>query len=663
MSQVVEVEPRAQEYKAGIKWEFRMLVKREDVILATDDIASRKAWIDALTSIMGKVSMASHTELQSRITAADQRNRDLASTLESVQLENHALHHQLQDLEKSQDSLEAQCEILERELALWRAKAAQLEAQREEDEATIEKLQCQRDHDQARIRELENELKAQKEYRTTEEQERSVPTSSATSLDVSETVRDVKHSLRALSEQLRSSTESQPLVQNYIVDIKNGVQKLSESLEAARKGWEDLQTDIVRFLETESEERSQKPVSDQLSSLRRGLLGDEDDGVPVAEKLGMIMRLLQEQDAKLESWMGKSSTGDLVEKLTEWLEQKLAATTRESTNEIKAAQEEHVKVLVQLLENVIERMEANRVPREVAGLAQVVERLAETEQKLSQLRTSNTKDVREASEDHADEVRELVESTRVFMERTLRVLDRFGGSHTGMEDTVRRAVKSAFNSQMQDNKKDDEEKKLKRYEENAREYIDKSMSGMREHLEEYTGVMYRMIEDLVLRAVEHLEQKAFAHGGGRSSSQEEEEEKQLKKQTSYLIELHSQLSSAKQVLEADIERLQNEKSELEKQVSGLRNSRREMESEIEERKLDLQAIKVEYDTVKRVQQEKAAAALAKELEPLVSQIAKLKRFADDSLSPSCSSSSSSYIDLGRGGAQVVEPPQVKEIGT
>ncbi|RUP49305.1 hypothetical protein BC936DRAFT_142824 [Jimgerdemannia flammicorona] len=160
MSSCVEIEPKQQDYKPNSRWEFRMLVKREDVVLATDDAVDRKAWIDALASIMGKVSAASHAELQSRAAQTQARNRNLergrseleaecvslrrrvveaeeglargqeeaARRLEAAQRDFAGREKRLiRDLEDAQRSHATRAELLEREVSIWRGKAQEAE--------------------------------------------------------------------------------------------------------------------------------------------------------------------------------------------------------------------------------------------------------------------------------------------------------------------------------------------------------------------------------------------------------------------------------------------------------------------------------------------------------------------------------------------------------
>ncbi|KAI8148666.1 hypothetical protein BJV82DRAFT_592896 [Fennellomyces sp. T-0311] len=796
MSEVVEVEPRAQEYRPGIKWELRILVKREDVYLATDDIATRKAWIDALTSIMGKVSMATHSELQSRVMSADQANRELQSTVDSLQTDNQQLReqvnalqkvtHQLQDqhdvrekelagdLDDMQQAMETRCELLEGELSVWRAKANGLEKElsqtrkaHEEEISNRQKAheeeikQYKKTYDDAmaqhkmevaewRARVEVHEKHGERAYyhqakRSTRDRRRRRRREDDTSssedddheLSIKETIADVRLNLQALREQIKS--ESGPLVQNHIIDIKAGVKKLDDTLDEARKGWTDLQIDIMRFFEEgNNKDGSVEKLNEQIQELRQELNGEHDGekdegdkpdkNITFASKFDVMMQMvemvqlsqnrlmacyleqaedeskgvhidkvrmeavqlmleeLQEKLSKNGSANNNSSNIDefrdaiakqlevlttgqrdqsteLLAKLDEYMashHKSVLEAMQKSTDEIQTrGREDHDKnlqVLGQLLQHVISQIEASSIPDLPSlseQLEQTVERLNTVAdrlptQKVSQSQTDGTgqeavglRNVHsttiEEQQRTLEEIHNLIGSTQSFIERTLRVLDRY--DNTGVEEAVRRAVKNAFHWEQQNRTDDKDEKLIKRYEENARGHFDKSMSGMRKHLEEYTGEMYRMIEDLVLRAVEHLEQ-----GGKYNDDTPENGDNRgeaMARKTDYLIELHTKLSSAKEKLEDEIERLQEEKQGLDSDVSGLKKTRTELEKELQEKRMALHATKVEHETLL---QNNATTALARELEPLVHQIARLKQLA--SFHAEDDTSSGGYVDLG-----------------
>ncbi|KAI9497013.1 hypothetical protein BDB00DRAFT_806407 [Zychaea mexicana] len=858
MSEAVEVEPRAQEYRAGIKWEFRILVKRDDVILATDDIATRKAWIDALTSIMGKVSMATHTELQSRIVSADQVNRELQSAVDSLQSENDQLHNQISalqrdahrrqgehsvrekemanDLDDMQQAMDTRCELLEGELNVWRTKANGLEkelqrAKKSHEEDMEEQQKMYTDaiaqHKmevaewRARVEVLEKQGKQHQQQQQQQQQHayyhhqsKRKPstrssnhrrrrrrdddyTSSSSDNDeedknnqessIKNTVAQVRYNLHALREEIKS--ESGPLVQSHIVEIKAGVNKLNDALGEARKGWTDLQIDMMRFFEDNNKSQHDgnadavEKLNAQVMALRHELSGDDDDNeqelsdfkdndsnsnkkITFAGKFDVMMQMVemvqlsqnrlmtcyleqaedenkavhidkarmeavqsmleelqdklmttnnkesddssstesqkQLRDAiamQLESIMQgqQSQSTEILTKLDEYMtnhQQTIIEAVEKSTDEMQTrGQEEHdknLKVLGQLLQHVITQIEASSIPDLPAlsdQLEQTVERLSVMADRLykkpipratdnnaesgedekstalhngapSTSRNNSSSSNQQEQQQTLQEIQELVMGTQSFIERTLRVLDRY--DNTGMEETVRRAVKSAFNSHLdvhweQQKKSDDKDEKLmKRYEENARTHFDKSMSSMREHLEEYTGVMYRMIEDLVLRAVEHLEQQGGVSNRDNSdkasgaTTEQHNRAAATAQETDYLIELHTKLSTTKDKLEAEIERLQEELQSLEVQVGGLKKTRKELDKELEEKRMALHAVKVEHETLLQNNLiEPATAALTRELEPLVHQITRLKQLASfHAAEDDASSSSGGYVDLG-----------------
>lgn len=671
MSEAVEVEPRAQEYRAGIKWEFRILVKREDVILATDDIASRKAWIDALTSILGKVSMATHSELQSRVTTADQMNRELQASVDNLKAENQQLRDELaavQDRlkeeleamydknearEKELDEMDTQYELLRRELSIWRNKTNMLESQLTKKEQ--ECLDTQKEMEEWRKKATELEQAAQEEQDDTR--------------TVKDTIKDVKFSLNSLRDAIKMHSDSQPLVQGHIMDMKSGITKLSDILQEAKSGWTELQAEMTQFMETSKERqtataalqennaqesnntttsssRIDEKLNDMLQMMemlqlsqtrlmtttmeyveeeRKGIHIDDTRMEAIQSMIQDIQTMLvnnnsqddgKEEEERQDKFESENRMVEMNEKLEKLLE--LGKLLQESQDQARQENEKGVDVMGQLFNHIIAQLESSSAVSE--QLEQIQERLTsikamqETQQKQRLTNGNNAVRTNDAvadavgniatSSSAAEELEEMMQSTRGLVERTLRILDKFNSSH--MEETVRRAVKTAFNSHWRDvnnnsssNKSNDESnQQLKRYEENAREYFDKSMSNMRDHLEEYTGVMYRMIEDLILRAVEHLDQSS-------SSSHATERKQPLQQQQQ-----------------------QQEHEQLDKQLA--------------EKKMALKALEAEYEAVQRAQK-----SLARDLEPLVHQVAKLKQVLSSDDEVGSENSASSYIDLGR----------------
>ncbi|KAI8381009.1 uncharacterized protein BYT42DRAFT_643883 [Radiomyces spectabilis] len=801
MSEAVEVEPRAQEYKAGVKWELRILVKREDIILATDDLQSRKEWIDALTSIMGKVSIATHTELQTRMYGAEQHNRDLQSTNENLRTENQSLRDQLIALEESiskkeahihdeclareedlvteldhmRQTMDTRCDLLEREMSAWQSKAQELEDIKVDKQDQITSLELEIRKWKARVEELEdmNADFHRKESRSKAESYYNGPSgysryksTSNDSNSITDAVTDMKYNLQSLRDLIKSSGENQPLLQSHVLDIKAGVNKLCESLEEARTGWSDLQADIIKFVEAENEHGTMKDnrqaqaleqLKQDFDDLREELVGGSDtsadegsvgtsegsvddnqesvrseksigkERLSLSSKFDVLTQMVEmlqlsqnrlltmyteKDETENSSEQGMESVASMVKDIQEKIDVMQSSTSEDKEtsmhhqqqelsssledlrsevsmmlmklDELREAKEDSLqsqditesirvymddfkqnqqqgreeyerslKVLGQLFQHVISQIKESSIPDLPAlseQLETTVERLMVAEERLTRmgLKPSNHRDSGIANEDDGqdlmefrnlersksdaidlDDIRTLVVSTRAFMERSLRILDRFGGSNAGMEETVRRAVKSAFNSHLNvdwqepgKNKHDNTEEKLKRYEENAREYIDKSMTGMREHLEEYTGVLYKMIEDLILRAVDHLQSRDTPSNlkDGQAGSDG----------TDRLIELHSKLSGAKQALEMDIERLQEERSTLQSDVDGLKYDSGKLKQELDEKRKQLHELHVEYDRVSKEMQrsrEDTVVNLTRDMEPLIRQIAKLKQMA------------------------------------
>ncbi|KAI7880051.1 hypothetical protein K492DRAFT_207811 [Lichtheimia hyalospora FSU 10163] len=746
MSQVVEVEPRSQEYKPGVKWEFRMLIKRDDVFFAADDLPTRKAWIDALTAIMGKVSMASHSELQSRVADADQVNRELQSrmaesdqanrelqmAMDQLQAENQELEDQITVLQKEaakmrqdhmarhkdmtadmddlQQSMDTRCEMLEREVSIWRNKSAVLEKE----------LQEQQDQHQQETEQLKNEIQ---EWRDKVQQQSSMSLenieSSSSNSSLRETITSVKYNLQALRDHMRS--DNGPLVQSHIIDIKSGVNRLTDLLEDTRRGWGDLQTEVRECLINNKNSNNSSEHENAAAELRRELLGDDDTNddnksMSVSAKLNVMMQmveLLQLSQTKLmESYMehadeetkgvhidkarmesvqamfediqakinnstvttSERDNGDddedeeaLGAKLAQWMED-IKAVNREAHDKHGAQLQELVEHNIQAdhdreqtIAQLLEQMHAEQ-EKTTDKISAMIQQLQRQQQQPNASKKSDT--YQDGSKDNissttAEEVHQLVEGTQDFIERTLLVLDRY--NHSGVEETVRRAVKSAFNSHLganwQENTAKENEEKLKRYEETARTYIDRSMTGMQEHMVEYLGEMYGMIEELVKMAVARLEQQIGSKDGDGALEHMKNGAKRSTfddAATSELVQVYRKLCGTRDVLEAEIERFHQERSELVKEIDDLKSTCAQVRREVEDSKIALQSIKTEYEKVQDDMQRKQHERLACELEPLMQQISKLKQLASYNSSvsgssdedDSVSSPSGGYVDLG-----------------
>ncbi|ORZ15256.1 hypothetical protein BCR42DRAFT_416736 [Absidia repens] len=753
MSEVVEVEPKKQDYRPGIKWELRLLVKRDDVLLATDDVTTRKDWINSLTSIMGKVSLATHSELQSRTVSMEQLNRQLQATNASLEQDNTLLRQELTEAQKRERSLASehtaresglvselehvrqQLEQAEQDLAESRSKADDLEKQKMTWQAKAQDCQEQAHDWRERVAVLEDEkdhlldekdmlvdekeqLLDEKERLLDEKEQQWRMMNAATSYhNVSNSnssssggggggrsggrrnhikqhanasmgsdddggmmvIRDVKYHLESLRDQIKD-----PLLQSHVLDIKSGLLEVEGD-------------DRARLLDT---------FQSEFANMRESSLGDYSQLQSILADLQSSQTTLLETVVKNDSaaiedaikvWQDeqKRHAQNMVEQQQQWLDDmqgkildqvkatknasssgKGEFTMMESTQDPQAHQkyilstlETHLdalkdgqdqsreeydksfKVLGQLFQHVIQQVDDIVVPDVSHHLDELADRMATIDQRLHriQLMKSNSdgggdslaemQNLGHGSMEDED-IRELVIGTRGFMERTLRVLDRFGGSQSGLEETVRRAVKNAFNSHLDVNWNDphQNEEKLKRYEENARGYIDKAMSGMRGHLEDYTGVMYKMIEDLILRAVQHLDNNTS--GGGDDNSKED------KGATSYHQEQQQQR------LVADIERLTKERDDLETLVKQLGKENNQVAVELAKKKTELQSTTSEYERVQRqIQQARhdSLAAMARDLDPLVRQINMLKQSVQggpDGFYSDDSDQSGGYIDLG-----------------
>jgi chromosome segregation ATPase len=714
MSEVVEVEPKKQDYRPGIKWELRLLVKRDDVVLATDDLTTRKDWINSLTSIMGKVSLATHTELQSRTISMEQLNRQLQATTAALEHENNQLRQELAEAQKRvrsqasehaaresgltselehvrlemEQQVAAKTDDLEQQKMTWQAKAQEWQAQAHDWRDQVAGLSEERDgllderdrwmDERADLMDERNRwmddqqqwmmMNSTSHHHHNNNRRRQQPSMNGDDNDV----RDVKYQLQSLRDQLKD-----PLLQTHVLDIKSGVSKLMDTFDDARRGWSDLQTDLVKLLQVEEKDRDRL-----LDAFQTEFLAMRDSSHSSYGKLESLLAELQASHTQLVDSMAKNDDTKALDKAIEmwqqeqrqWMDDmqtKILAqlsvgggnnkksVSLEPTQDPQAHQkfllsvlERHMdglkdgqdrgreeddksfKVLGQLFQHVIQQLDEMAVPDITPSLDELADRLMTLDERLQRIQLYRDGDASSSSLSgdartlDDEDVRELVIGTRGFMERTLRVLDRFGGSQSGLEETVRRAVKNAFNSHFMDIKDPHgNEERLKRYEENARGYIDKAMSGMRGHLEDYTGVMYKMIEDLILRAVQHLD----TNNSNVDTTA-----------TTMTAEQHDRLKT-------EITRLKKERDELERQVKDLGLENNQAAVELAKTKTELQACTAEYERVQRqIQQARqdSLAAVARDLEPLVRQINLLKQATPESFYSDDSEHSGGFVDLG-----------------
>lgn len=811
MSEVLEISPRAQDYKQGIKWEIRMLVKRDDVILATDDMLSRKDWVDSLTSIMGKVSIATQNELTSRIHSSEQMNRDLQGVAEELDGENQKLREQLQtlkdsvakkerffqqellnrenelkesiakkerafqqelqdreeelttEMDRQRQALETKCEIFEREALQWRSKYNELEKKssssssnlRSADHDKMESLEIEVRKWRNRVDELEHQQK-QTEYRNISRNSRSMNSDSFEANDaLKETMSDVKFNLQVLRDQIKNSSEG-PLL-----DIKSSVNKLCDTLDDAKLGWNDLQSDIIKFLETERDDADIKDAKqkhmmellrNEFVDLRQELVGvspeeqdeneaQQDAKLPsLSEKFDILIQMVENvqisQSRLSSSMMDNNSTSssdsgmpstpplsyadkdsDLYKavtlqqkQLSDWiaesremqnstlttiesnmhqsrslpsapsdigrLHEKIAHTIEAAMSEIAKNQQQgqdeqgkNIKIIGNYLQLISNDIQESAIP-DLSALSQqledVVDRLNTTEERLSMLNESSMFSAHHQQEDamsyrnmpppspssaamsdddKLSQLHSFVKNTERFMERSLRILSQYGSNPNGMEETIRRAVKGASKTHseellvIQEQNKDEREvieKKMQRYEENARNYFEKSMEKMHTDLHEFTGVMYEMLERLVLKALEQ------SSSSGATSSFSNEEEQPQQKSIQNVVELYGKLSGLNQVLKTEIARLSQEKEELEATVKSMKKTSKDLEKQIDKQNQQLQSAKSEYERVQRdvqkSRQEGTHDLISQELEPLMHQIAKLRKMAavNDELSENLS---------------------------
>ncbi|KAI9248188.1 hypothetical protein BY458DRAFT_560203 [Sporodiniella umbellata] len=443
MSEVVEIAPRAQDYKPGIKWEIRMLVKREDVILGMDDIVSRKDWVDSLTSIMGKVSMATQNELNARIQTSEQMNRHLQTVVETLEEENRRWADQCERLKEAirtqeQNLAGAIKEALEKQEALFRIDCQTKEAEQrvafDLAQNTL-KNQCAL---------LEREAK---QWRT--------------------------QCLEGDDSHARIPKEPLPAPDDTPLEaLHQDVRQLARSLEEAKTGWKDLEHDILCFLETEKQdavthEAGRKHglslISQDLNSLREDLASEKHTALH--EKLDLLLtRIVPPEPSRLD---------DTVLELIKHQEE----TAQEQTHQIKT-----IGHYLQLITNDIQNSAIPDLPALSQQLEEVLDRLEATEGRLAQAATPLPQPATEQP----------------------------SHPHAQLEDIVRRAVKGASKLQMEQvvalhtqhtQAQQAVDTHLQRYEQNARTYFDRAMEKTHSDLHEFTGVMYEMLERLVLQAL------------------------------------------------------------------------------------------------------------------------------------------------------------------
>jgi hypothetical protein len=713
MSEVLEVSPRAQDFKQGLKWEICMRVNRDDVILATDDNLSRKDWVEALSSIMGKFSVATQNQLQSRIQSSEMMNRDLQLVAEDLDLENSQLKEQIEmlkdgaakkerqfqqeiqqreselklEMTRLKQKMDTRCELIEKEADQWRSKCSQFEQSSvdttllEEKQARIEELELEVRQWRLRVDDLEHSQK-QMELKNTSNTYRS-RTNSVDTDHIRESMSDVKYSLRLLQDKVKESDMP-------IQDIKSTVTSLCQSLEEAKLEWSTIQGDIVKFLTSETENKhadensqrqSMEVLRNEFDHLREELVGitsqDESDSKKepsLCEKFDIVIQMIENLQLT-QAYHSPASTGNLVNEIEEKLrpnelfnavsnqdkqlgslveqfrdiQEQLESVGRfrplpsppngdmhkvqdEISQIIESAmrdifqsqqdQEKQAKVTekyLQMIAKSIEHSSMADLPSVSGQLEEIVERLNGTEQRLAQISTLPSK----AEEfqpmknmppidenDKLGQFYQFVKSTENFMKRALCVLQRYADDSTNMEEVIRRSVIRASKDQLEEiysiqeqNKQERAyvEKRMQQYETNARGFFDKSMEKVKTDLTEITGVLYEMLERLVIESLEQVESKSGASDTGT---------------------------------------LQNEKKALEKELKSMRDELTQLQS-------DIRAARFEHDHLcQEIQKQKQDSVnnLAKELEPLIHQITKLKKVAGEEFSDD---SSGDYVDLGR----------------
>jgi DNA repair exonuclease SbcCD ATPase subunit len=821
MSEVVEVEPRAQQYHQNIKYEFRMLVKREDIVFATEDPQERKAWVAALTAIMGKVSLASQSELKNRVSNAESMTRDLQNVASELELECAELHRQLEEqaedymvkerklreqwnnkekalkreLEDSQRAFQTRTELLERELGIWKGKSSEFEKRNEmmqmkrtsEGQYKLEQAEEEARKWKTKATDLEatNELLLRQYHRAeslvAQSKVEGLRMDGKMSLEqaaIKDAVNEMRLDLSKLSHQVQSSdTEGGPL-DRRVGEIQDEIVKLNSAMIDARKGYEDIHENITKLLHLDSEstikdispdEGLLKDIQQQIGELKAELVGshsvgDDQDkvdsavdvsstGLSISSKFDALMQLVEtlhnkksevdtsrnqemstilesiqqaaNREASLVEDMQKSSEkafqdiNNKYESLSELMIQTQGNSTRaishlEATlkdardnhtsikvddlekiyrkvrdsqaqisdvlaselqklgeHECRRAdeQEKSLSVLSQLFQHVANQIDTSAIPDlpdYVRQMDEMLDRLSETELRLTELaqlgsmsnasmspRDKNSgplANLTHIPSAQSNEIIQLLHNTRSFMERTLRVLDKFGGSAHGFEQIIKTAIKQAMPASETYNiaKKSNDvspilDEKLKRYEDNARSYLDKSMEGMRNHLEDYTGVMYKMIEDLVLRAMEHLDssREKDSYSSYTPSSKAINTE-----QLNSLIDMQSKLSANKQILEADIKRMLEEKNSLSAEIRQLQAEMKDMQLQIIEGKAEWRSLQRSSEHINQT------LSRLQDMGPLIKQIERLQMLTEtmprsDNDSEGEGNSSEEYVNVDR----------------
>ncbi|KAI8578432.1 hypothetical protein K450DRAFT_246761 [Umbelopsis ramanniana AG] len=790
MSEVVEVEPRSQQYHQNIKYEFRMLIKRDDISFATEDPQDRKDWVVALTAIMGKVSLASQSELKNRVSNAENMTRGLQNVASELELECVELQRQLEEqteeymvkerklreqwnakekamkreLEDSQRSSQTRTELLERELGIWKGKCSEFEKRNEmilmkrnsEDHYRLEQAEEDARKWKTKATDLEatNELLLRQYHRAeslvAQSKVEGLRMDGKLSLEqaaIKDAVSEMRLDLSKLSQQMQSSsTESR-----RVVEIQDDILRLSDAMADAKKGYEVIHQNVAKLVQLDEgdefhnikpEAKILEDIQKQITELKGELIGSssEEDkvdsaidvsasGLSISSKFDALMALVETlhnkkvdmdnskseemskvletiqtaatQEATLVEEMQKASEkafqeiSEKYESLSEVMQQMQANSARamshmESTlkdardnhtaikpddlekiyrkvrdsqaqisdvlatelqklgeHESRRAdeQEKSLSVLSQLFQHVANQIDNSAIPDlpdYMRQMDEMLDRLSETELRLTELSQvgalqNGPMSPRDKSGPmisstpvnggNSAEIVQLLQNTRSFMERTLRVLDKFGGSAHGFEQIIKNAVKQAMPATENYNisKKSNDmspilDEKLKRYEDNARGYMDKSMEGMRNHLEDYTGVMYKMIEDLILRAMEHLESSREKEN--YSGYTPKESKSVNTDQLNSLIEMQSKLSANKQVLEADIKRLLTEKDGLSKEIRQLQAEVKELQEHLMEGKAEFIGLQRSSDHINQTLQR------LQNMAPLIKQMERLQMMSE-----------------------------------
>jgi len=147
MSECYEVQVKAFDTKGAGRFEFKVVTRKEETWFATDTMAERTGWIDALNSLMAKVVGASLLKLEAKLNTIRHRNNSLEYAHTTLSTEKATLEEHLQLVQ--QDLVSRENQLTQRELELERKRVeslvVQLEAWRAAAKVTVNQHYAVRD--------------------------------------------------------------------------------------------------------------------------------------------------------------------------------------------------------------------------------------------------------------------------------------------------------------------------------------------------------------------------------------------------------------------------------------------------------------------------------------------------------------------------------------